>query len=311
MIPVLQWCDHEGREQSLPVTDRVFIGRTCAGVPNGKRITLIDKNVSRDHAVITFSGHCFTVRDTSRNGTRLNGVRITSGVEHAVRNGDEIEIGAFKFSVAMGEFDQRYADSGTAETQTVSLDEVVTHLVADVRGFSTVSQKLNSSLIYDVMSELFDELSRQVHANSGTIKDYAGDAIFAFWEHGREADPKYAVLACQAAVKQMEVCGDILKSLPEQYSELRQLQIGWGVATGEVTLSHYGIRNENMAVVGDSTNLAFRLAALANKTLEAPIVVCETTAQLIGLSLPLVSLGYVDTKGRSGKEHVFGIKATP
>jgi len=72
-------------------------------------------------------------------------------------------------------------------------------------------------------------------------------------------------------------------------------------------LSHYGMRAENLAVVGDSTNLAFRLAALANKELDSSIVLCASTARLVGPYLGVRSLGAVATKGREGLEDVFGL----
>ena len=65
-----------------------------------------------------------------------------------------------------------------------------------------------------------------------------------------------------------------------------------------------------MALVGDCTNLAFRLSGIANKDLPSEIVICSETADLVrDTNLMVADLGSVPVKGRSGKENVFGIKA--
>jgi len=82
---------------------------------------------------------------------------------------------------------------------------------------------------------------------------------------------------------------------------------GWGVSTGRVTLSHYGVRSENIAVVGASANLAFELARAATRRLPSSIVVCQRTAQLVADSLPLCALAPVETKAQES-ERVFGLQ---
>ena len=50
----LKWKSENNDENLLQVTDRVFIGRTCPGAIESKRIIIQDKAVSRDHASVTF-----------------------------------------------------------------------------------------------------------------------------------------------------------------------------------------------------------------------------------------------------------------
>jgi len=58
-------------------------------------IFLDDVTVSRDHAEILQSGKSFRIRDTgSLNGTYVNRVRVDA-VD--LRNGDEIQVGKFRF----------------------------------------------------------------------------------------------------------------------------------------------------------------------------------------------------------------------
>ena len=86
-----------------------------------------------------------------------------------------------------------------------------------------------------------------------------------------------------------------------------RLKMGWGVTTGSVTMSHYGSRVADLALVGDCTNLAFRLSGIANKELDKKIVVCAHTADLIRDSLAVDDLGDVSVRGRTGELNVFGL----
>lgn len=305
--PCLHWRDAQGNSHDLFVEDRVFLGRVCAGAPADRRIIIDDANVSRDHAVITRGAGQLFIRDTSRNGTRVNGVRISPGVEQRLFHGDVIQIGAWQLNVECRDTAPESVAEGVEQTQVVAVDEMVTHLVADVRGFSTLAQSSEAQVLYTVMARLYEALSNIVVVHHGTVKDYAGDAIFAFWEHGREARRDLAFAACRAALAQTEAVSRVAAELAARYPDLAPIRMGWGISTGRVTISHYGVRADNLALVGDSTNLAFRLAGLAGKTLPSPIVLCACTAELITPDLRPIPLGQVETKGRAGLEPVFGL----
>ena len=191
-------------------------------------------------------------------------------------------------------------------TRVISITETVTHLVADVRGFSGLTQRSQPQAVFDLVTDLFQLLTDIVHQHHGTVKDFAGDAIYAFWEHGESASSQKALQACFAARDQMYALEKYL-SQRVQDDPLRNISLGWGISTGAATLSHYGIRQDNLALVGDSTNLAFRLAAMANNTLEDPIILCANTAILVQEKFNLVHIGAVKTKGREGKEQVYAM----
>ena len=176
-----------------------------------------------------------------------------------------------------------------------------------MRGFSSISQKENPLTVYEFIKTLFETLSPIIHVFKGTIKDYAGDAVYAFWDHRSVPSREKAVLACQAAIKQAQTVESIRRQLSNINPTLQYLRMGWGITTGKVTISHYGSRVADVAIVGDSTNLAFRLSAIANKDLSSRIITCSQTAALVRETLSVSDLGFVCIRGRSGREHVFGI----
>ena len=173
-----------------------------------------------------------------------------------------------------------------------------------------MSQTRSSGEMYSFMKVIFETFSAIVHENNGTIKDFVGDAVFAFWDHNADPRKEQAVLACESALKQARSVTRIRAGLSPSNPLVGSLKLGWGITTGEVTMSHYGPRVADLALVGDSTNLAFRLSGLANKDLPREVVICTRTAELVGDALPIEDLGMISVRGRSGYEHVYGLRAS-
>jgi adenylate cyclase len=307
--PYLEWIDEQKCSQRLTIIDKIFIGRSCKGVDPQKRILVLNAQVSRDHAVISRRGKALKIKDMSKNGTWINGIRLAAGSSCNLADQDVITLGGVSFQVFASTDvtvarDRAILTDGTMVTPT---EVVVTNVVADVRKFSAFSQAQASSDVYALMKEIFDAFNAVVYKFKGTIKDYAGDAVYAFWDHHAEPIKKQAVLACQAAIEQTQTIDQIRAKLSGKNIAANNLQMGWGITTGKVTLSHYGSRATDLALVGDCTNLAFRLSGMANKELSEKIVICSQTADLVRDELVLKDLGSFSIKGRKGKEHVFAL----
>ena len=307
--PYLEWVDEDQVTRRLEVVDRVFIGRTCKGIAETRRIIVSHPDVSRDHAEISLSGSRLQLTDRSKNGTWVHNVRVAPGSTKILRQGDVVRVGDTLIYLAYPELTSFDKDeSGSIPVTRIRREQlIVTHLVADVRGFTRVSQVLESEQVYEFIKEIFDTFSTIVHDNKGTIKDYAGDAVYAFWEHGEDVCGEQAVMACRTALKQAETLNQLRAKLYLTNPAAESLKLGWGITTGKVTMSHYGSRASDMALVGDSTNLAFRLSGMANKNLAGEIIICPTTADLVRDTLPLDDLGLVSIRGRSSQERVYAI----
>jgi class 3 adenylate cyclase len=308
--PYLEWTDENQVLCRLEVVDRVFIGRTCKGIVDTKRIIVDHPNVSRDHAEISLSGSVLQLTDRSKNGTWVHNVRVAPGSTKVLNHGDVVQVGDALIYVAYPKITSLEEDDDWSVPVTrISREHlIVTHLVADVRGFTRVSQTVESEQVYEFIKEIFDTFSIIVHDNKGTIKDYAGDAVYAFWEHGEDAYQEQAVMACRTAIKQAQTSNQLRAKLGATNPAAESLKLGWGITTGKVTMSHYGSRASDMALVGDSTNLAFRLSGMANKDLAGEIIICSTTAELVGDILPLDDLGLASVRGRTSQERVWAVR---
>lgn len=81
--------EFEGMTYALS-NDETLIGRNPT-----TDITLVDENISREHAIVLRDGDAFSIEDLqSTNGTKVNGKGIRSQPLHP---GDEIQVGHTRF----------------------------------------------------------------------------------------------------------------------------------------------------------------------------------------------------------------------
>ena len=307
--PYLEWMDENQEMRCLEIVDRVFLGRICQGIDDSRRIIVKHPAVSRDHAEINLAGSRPQIRDLSKNGTWVNDVRLAAGSTKSLEDGDVVNLGETRVYVRCPEQVDRAQKVEMESTQTLVTprEVIVTNLVADVRGFCNMSQTEESHQIYELMKEIIQSFCTIVHDHKGTIKDYNGDEVYAFWEHGAHLRQEQAAAACLTALEQAQTVKKIRAKLTGTNPAAQSLRLGWGITTGKVTMSHYGWRVTDLTLVGDSTNTAFRLSNIANKDLSSEIVICSSTADLVREVLPVADLGLVSLRGRTGREHVYGI----
>ncbi len=312
--PFLEWFDESQIKQTIKVIDKIFIGRTCKGIDRNKCVIVSHSDVSRDHAEVGLINYKLYLIDRSKNGTWINEVRVKPGNAINLRHGDKIFIGNVLFTVTYVDDLVREKNSYLSNTYTSPPTiikrekKITTHLVADVRGFTRMAQKLPVEELYDFIQEILDRLSAIVNDHKGTVKDYSGDAIFAFWEHGSDYCKEIAMLACQAAIKQMQEIKQLENKLPEADGAPQKLQLGWGISTGQSIMSHYGSITSDIALMGDKVNFAFRLSGLANKDFPKDILLCADTARLVKDILSIEELGLATIYGYSNQELVYAVK---
>ncbi len=307
--PSLKWIDRNKKVRQILITDRVCIGRTCKGIAPRQRICLEDPQVSRDHAEIVWTAGGLQIVDSSRNGTWINHIRMSAGATRHLADGDRIGVGDFEFVVSLPAVEADTGEDGPATelTRVSPLSEVITALMADIRGFSAYVQRHSSTDAHGMIKNIFNVFSEIVVEFNGTLKDYAGDAIFAFWEHRFKDAAEQSGQACRAAQRQMHAFADLRVDLAERYADADELRIGWGITTGSITLSSMGSRASDLAVVGDCVNLAARLSGLANKDIPEAILVCARTAALVEKRFDLRDLGRHTIRGRQGTEPLFAL----
>jgi len=169
----------------------------------------------------------------------------------------------------MNEDPARYSMSARSTELTV--------MFADVRGFTTLSEKVEPAALGELMNRVLTELSRVVRADHlGTIDKYIGDCVMAFW--GAPMDRADHAAAATAAALDMQTA---LRALAPQLSLPPgvQIAVGIGLNTGKVVVGNMGSAYRMAyTVLGDTVNTASRLEGLT-KAYGAAVVVGDAARQ--------------------------------
>jgi adenylate cyclase len=174
-----------------------------------------------------------------------------------------------------------------------------TVLFCDLRGFTTLSERLEAEQVIAVLNRYLEAVSTAVFAHGGTVVSYQGDGVMAVFG-APLPQQDHAVRALAAA---REILDDALPHFNAWLMEERlaeaPLDAGIGLNTGQVMSGLVGSeRRVEYAAVGDATNVAARLQGLGRDA-EGRLFVSDTTHQRLGAAAEgLRRHGAVDLRGR-------------
>lgn len=157
--------------------------------------------------------------------------------------------------------DEMSKNPGSVSMEGESRDMTV--LFSDVRGFTTISEKLEPKELSLLMNEFLTPLSRAVYAHRGTIDKYMGDCIMAFWGAPLH-DGAHARNAILAGLEMQAT----LYTLQQRFQEhgWPPIEIGVGINSGRVSVGNMGSEvRVAYTVMGDEVNLASRLEGITKQ----------------------------------------------
>jgi adenylate cyclase len=295
------------KREEHPFVDQCVVGRRRGPTSDTEgSVRISDPAISGRHCVVrqTSDGK-FLIRDESRNGTRVDGRRLVPNVEVEIFSGAKIQVAKDHFLVLEVEpaepaqdAQDDYEDVGATRALVNTMTEV-TVLVGDIAGYTTLNQRYAAADVIKPVNRVFAELEGVVNEFHGSIKEYQGDAMFAFWERD-EADPNWhTIQACRCALALQKKVAELAQdpgiwSLKDEYP----LEMEWALTTGDVIITAIGgDRVIGMAMVGDCVNYAFRLEKLAGKE-TGKVLACQHTERRARSELVFRSLGEHEVKGR-------------
>jgi len=137
----------------------------------------------------------------------------------------------------------------------------ITLLFVDVRGFTSMSEKMEADDVVSVVQMYLDHLSGIIFTWDGTVDKYVGDEIVAFWNAPRMQE-NHALLAVRCAY-------DLINKAPELQARLiakglPPIRWGIGINTGSAVVGNMGSRSRlQYTALGDTVNTAARFCANA------------------------------------------------
>ncbi len=300
----------EGRDaRQFPFHGRLEIGRDDAARVAEPGVLLIsDPVVSRQHCVVTqhASGRCF-VRDVSRNGTRIDGRRLMPNVETPLSPGQVLAVGHCEFILRGGEEQVAGATEPPEGATMPQADRrVVTVLVGDIRDYTVLSRREISEEVQRSVSRVFERLAASVVEQGGSVKEFQGDAILAYWEG--DVTGKQAPCACHAALALDALTQSLAQDRSVWSLQDFPLKVDFALCTGLVLIDSIGAGRgrAGLSMMGEPVVRAFRLEKFANDT-TGRILACSMTSTLSASAFEFRDLGQMQAKGFDKPDRVFAL----
>jgi adenylate cyclase len=199
----------------------------------------------------------------------------------------------FQKYVPMNVIDQLFANP---ESMLVGEERVLAMLFSDIRGFTTISERMKPNELVESLNAYFRLMVDVIMGNSGIVDKYIGDAIMAFYG----APVRSGFEARQAVTSAFEMIACLKDFNVWQAKRGRPpFKTGIGINYGLVTVGNIGSeRKMDYTVIGDMVNIASRLEGLS-KIYHETLIFSESVAQEIRAEYPCRLLDRVVVVGKS------------
>ena len=147
------------------------------------------------------------------------------------------------------------------------LKKEMTIFFSDIRGFTSLSEKLSSEEVFGFLNTYFKETVSIISRNNGFVDKIIGDGIMAIFPNS----PNDALEASTEIIREIRRW-----NLEREKAGMKMISIGIGIHTGVVSLGTVGTEERlDTTVIGDTVNIAARLENL-NKEYQTEVILSET-----------------------------------
>ena len=180
-------------------------------------------------------------------------------------------------------------------------------LFADVRNFTSMSERLDPWQVTGLLNLFFDRSSAIIFHCGGIVDKYMGDCVMALFGvlPGEDDHARRAVAAALEIQREAEIMAD-----EWQFGGAPgPLEVAIGINTGEAVVGEVGShRHTQYTAIGDTVNIAFRLQELC-PDYSAKTLISQATHDYISEFVESESVGEIEVRGRGEKVQVFHVIA--
>jgi adenylate cyclase len=188
-----------------------------------------------------------------------------------------------------------------------SARRLITVFFSDLRGFTSLSEKMEPEVVAEMLKEYLTEMTQVVFQHKGTVDKYIGDCVMAIWNAPFE-DPDHAVNAVRTALDFQERTLAVSAKWEEKLGG--KIRNGCGINTGDAVVGAMGSRQRlEYTAIGDTVNLAARLESIT-KDYNASIIISESTYDYVKGQFMTRELGAVTVKGKTRPVKIFAVLPT-
>lgn len=176
----------------------------------------------------------------------------------------------------------------------------ITVFYADLRGYTTFSEKAPPEQVVDLLNEYFSHAADVIFSREGTLDKFLGDAVLALFNAPTLQDD-HVVRAVTTAL-----------DLQHRVAEINEgrgggLRFGIGLHVGDAVVGYIGANQAmNYTAIGDTVNIAQRVQEVAQA---GQILVTEAVAHRIEDFVNMRQLGKLPIRGRAEGVTVFEVKS--
>jgi adenylate cyclase len=179
---------------------------------------------------------------------------------------------------------------------------LVTALFSDVRGFTSLSERLMPETVVQILNEYFADMTPIVFAHGGLLDKFMGDGLMALFGVPYQG-LTMAADAVSAAIDMQRTMISVNLGLKEK--GLPEIAIGIGINTGTATVGYIGSQERtDYTAIGDTINLAARLEKHAQPW---QILISRSTRELIGEDFPVRPFDQIKMKGKADPVDVYEV----
>jgi adenylate cyclase len=208
----------------------------------------------------------------------------------------------FSRFVSKDVYEQLMADPAGARIGGARRDMTV--LFADIRGFTTFTERGQPEEVVSQLNEYFSGMVDVIFRHRGTVDKFVGDMVMALFG-APLADEEHADHALQAGLGMLAA----LRGLNARWAAQGRpvLDIGIGLNSGDMVAGNIGSDTiMSYTVIGDAVNLGSRLESL-NKQYGTHVIISEATRARLKGRYDMKPLGTVTVKGKSEAVAIFEV----
>ncbi len=196
------------------------------------------------------------------------------------------------------------------------VERKTTMFFSDIRGFTSLSEKMSPSQVVAQLNEYLSRMVACVFQHQGLVDKFIGDAIMALWGSTRSQPTEQEWR--QDALAAVEAALDMRRALLELNTDWRQrgmneMRIGMGIHQGDVVVGNIGsaepYEKMDLTVIGDAVNLASRLEG-ATKQYEIDLIISETVHRQVKTSFLCRRVDLITVKGKVHPVEIFTVIGT-
>jgi class 3 adenylate cyclase len=185
---------------------------------------------------------------------------------------------------------------------------LVTVLFSDIRGFTTMSEKLTAHEVVEMLNAYFTRVTAPILEEGGLVDKYIGDAVMAVFG-SPVSYPDHARRAVRASLGMAREAAAFKEWMQQRFPDrgIAQFGIGVGLFTGEAVIGDIGTpKRKEFTAIGDTVNAASRLEGVT-KDMKIVIAASESTVRAAGEGVRTGKMETLTVKGRAEAINVYEI----